>query len=136
MKITGSDKVLVDTSIWIEYFRGKEPAYSLVAGLMDERRICLIGLILAELIQGARSEKEIAVLLDFLQVFEFFPENPALWAKAGRLSNSLRQKGKTIGLADCFIAVMAHDFQAMLYSRDEHFRLLSKEINLKLYSEL
>ena len=101
------DKVLVDTSAWIEFFRKKDPYYTVVLGLVDEDRICCAGIILGELLQGARSGKELEVIKDFLHVFEFVPESPDLWEKAGELSFALRRKGEAVGLSDCFIAVAA-----------------------------
>ena len=59
------DKILIDTSAWIEFFKKKEPWYSAVSGLMDDKRVCCAGIILAELIQGAKSEKEMEVLRGF-----------------------------------------------------------------------
>jgi predicted nucleic acid-binding protein len=65
METNALDKVLVDTSAWIEFFRKKDPWYSVIAGLMDDKRVCCSGIILAELIQGAKSEKELEILRDF-----------------------------------------------------------------------
>jgi predicted nucleic acid-binding protein len=101
------DKILVDTSVWIEFFRKKEPWYSAVSGLLDDKRICCSGIILAELIQGAKSEKEPGVLRDFRHVFEFLDESVDLWQAAGELSNTLQRKGKSIGPADCYLAASA-----------------------------
>jgi len=79
------DKVLVDTSVWIEFFKKREPWYSTVSRLMDDKRVCCAGIILAELIQGAKSTKELEVLKDFRHVFEFPDESVDLWQAAGEL---------------------------------------------------
>ena len=86
MEITDSDNVLVDSSIWIEFFRGNEPVRSTVNELIDKRLIYCTGLIVGELIQGAKSKKEIDILNEFVLVFEFFPENLENWIQAGYLS--------------------------------------------------
>lgn len=57
--------------------------------------------------QGAKSEKELAVLRDFVHVFPFLAESQKNWHEAGELSFKLRRKGKTVGLSDCYIAVTA-----------------------------
>lgn len=126
-------RVLVDTSVWIEYFRKKEPSYSQVLSLMDEGRICCIGIIIGELLQGAKSEKELSVLRDFIHVFEFLPEDVRLWDKAGELSYRLRKAGKSAGLADCFIATTASINGAELLTIDRHFKVIREESGLKLY---
>ena len=128
----GSPDVLVDTSAWIDFFRKKEPAYSCIDRLLDEGNICCLGIILAELLQGAKSEKELEVLRDFLLVFDFLPDDMSLWQKAGELSYSLRRAGKTVGLSDCYIAVSAQTHHVKILSFDRHFKLIDKKRLLKL----
>lgn len=128
------DRVLVDTSAWIEFFRKKEPWHSAVLSLMDHGRICCIGVIIAELLQGAKSEKELSVLRDFIHVFEFLPEDVCLWDKAGELSYRLRKAGKSVGLSDCFIATTASINGAELLTNDRHFEVIREDSGLRLYS--
>ena len=104
-----------------------------MARLIDEERVCCVGLILAELMQGAKSEKELSVLGDFPHVFPFLPETPQLWEDAGRLSFAMRRKGLTIGLADCFIAKAAAAGRAQLATLDSHFDALRKPAKITLF---
>ena len=135
MGIVGLDKVLVDTSAWIEFFRKREPHFGAVATLIDEDRICCVGLVLAELIQCAKSEKELKVFSDFPSVFAFLPEDARLWAEAGRLSRMLRGKGRTIGLSDCFIAAAAISADVSVYTLDAHFESIRKAGAVRLYGK-
>ncbi|NUO09844.1 MAG: PIN domain-containing protein [Candidatus Brocadia sp.] len=128
-----SDKVLVDTSAWIEFFRKKAPYHKTVLELIDSNSIYCTGIVLAELIQGAKSQKELDVLKEFLHVFDFIPDSTELWEKAGELSFSLRRKGKIVGLADCYISVMIHLNKIKLLTLDKHFEMIKKEIDLNLY---
>lgn len=128
------DKVLIDTSVWIEFFRKKEPCFSHVQNLIEEDNVCCLGLIYAELLQGAKSEKELSTLREFMHVFDFVPESVELWEKAGILSQELRKKGKEVGLSDCFIASSAHSYGCSLYTLDRHFRAISKYIDLNLFT--
>ena len=125
-------KVLVDTSAWIEFFRKREPCHGAVSRLMDEERVCCAGIILGELLQGAKSDKELKVLKDFLHVFEFVPETPDLWEKAGELSYAMRRKGDPVGLSDCFIAVAAKACDAEILTLDRHFGILKNEVRVTL----
>lgn len=129
-----SDKVLVDTSAWIDFFRKVEPCYSVVLQLLTDERVCSTGLIVAELMQGAKSERELATLRDFVHVFEFIPESPRVWLSAGELSFRLRRKGKTIGLSDCFIAAAAQEANAEILTLDVHFELIKSEAKIRLFS--
>jgi predicted nucleic acid-binding protein len=126
-------KVLVDTSVWIEFFRKREPYHGIVAQLMDDEQIVCCGIILAELMQGARSGDDIAVLEDFPQVFTFIPETPQLWAAAGKLSGTLRRKGITVGLSDCYIAIAATASGVQVATLDSHFDALRKPAGITLF---
>ena len=133
METTGLDKYLVDTSVWIEFFRKKEPWFGLVSGWLDEDSICCCGLIYAELLQGAKSEKEMKIIKEFKYVLEFLKDSAELWEKAGLLSYSLRKKGRTIGLADSYLAILASEFQIVMVSKDRHFNILRSEVSFSLY---
>jgi predicted nucleic acid-binding protein len=124
------DKVLVDTSVWIDFFRKKEPCYSTVLKLLDEDRICCIGIVLAELIQGAKSREEIKTLKDFTYVFSFLEESAKLWEKAGELSFSLRKSGRQIGLSDCYIAIAANKEKVGILTMDNHFMTIKEYLDI------
>lgn len=132
MKTGGSAKVLVDTSAWISFFRKETPGHARVLELIDGDRVACCGLVLAELIQGVKTEKELARLDDFLMVFEFPAEPPMLWRNAGELSFRLRKSGKNIGLADCYIAVLAKEMGYSVLTFDKHFLALAKETGINL----
>lgn len=133
MGTTALARVLIDTSVWIEFFRQREPYHSMVTKLIDDDQVICCGIILAELMQGAKSDKELAVLNDFLKVFAFIPETPELWAAAGKLSGKLRRKGVTIGLSDCFIATAASSVKVQVATLDNHFEALGKPAGISLY---
>lgn len=133
IRIKDLDKLLVDTSAWIEFFRKKEPYYSIVLEYMDNDAVCCTGIIFAELLQGAKSEKEINTIKEFVYVFDFISENIKFWEKAGELSYALHRKGKTVGLADCYVAVAANSMNLKLLTLDKHFKVIEKEIELNLF---
>jgi predicted nucleic acid-binding protein len=85
--------VLVDTSVWIDYFRKKDPAFSKVDNLMEEESVGICRLIIAELLQGAKGSKEIEIILDLPCVFPVINELSDTWEKAGLLANQLRGQG-------------------------------------------
>lgn len=126
------DKILIDTSIWIEYFRKKEPYCKTLNEWIDEDKICCTGIILAELLQGAKHKKELDVLKDFLYIFDFIEESKFLWEKAGELSFDLSKKGYRIGLSDCYIAVSANKNNIGILTLDNHFKIIKEAININL----
>jgi predicted nucleic acid-binding protein len=125
-------KVLIDTSVWIEFFRKKEPFYSRVLQLLDEDNICCTGIVLAELIQGAKSRKEIKTLKDFKYVFIFLEDSASAWEMAGELSFTLRQSGNQIGLSDCYIAICASKAKVAILTLDNHFKAIKEHLDIAL----
>lgn len=133
MVMSASDKlVLIDTSIWIHYFRGKNEVYKKVNELIDSGRVCSLGLVMAELIQGAKTEKEIRVIKDVATVFPRLIEGPHSWENGGVLSFRLKKAGKSIGLADCYIATIAKENNAIIYTLDEHFKEMQNYVDVAL----
>lgn len=128
-----NDRVLVDTSVWINYFRNITPVLSKrVDELLLHDNIYVPRVVIAELSQGARSEKELSVIEEFLDAFNIIGESEDTWLKAGRLSYLLRKKGKTVSLTDCYIAIMAGEQNCAILTLDKHFKDIEKESNIKL----
>jgi hypothetical protein len=120
---TSVERILVDTSVWIEYFRNQSPVFvGYVAEVVKTREICVPRIILAELMQGAKSEKELSVIAEFMGAFSIIDQTDQTWIKAGRLSYELRKKGKNINLTDCYIAVIAQENSCTLFTLDRHFK--------------
>ena len=57
------DNVLIDTSVWIEFFRKKgSPVSARLTEYLKLGQACYTGPIAVELYQGAKTQKEIQVL--------------------------------------------------------------------------
>ncbi len=131
--IVKGDKVLVDTSIWIEYFRNQNKLVcETVDRILSFSHIFVPKVVIAELIQGANSEKEISVIEDFVDAFYIIDQSDDTWMKAGRLSFSMKKKGITIHIIDCYIAVIANENSCKIFSLDDHFKTIKKFMNLEL----
>ena len=90
-------------------------------------------MIIAELIQGASTEREIDVIKDLTQVFPLLTESPDSWEKAGTLSFHLKKAGKRVGLADCYIATVAEENDAAIYTFDKHFEEIRGQVDIALW---
>jgi predicted nucleic acid-binding protein len=128
-----AERVLVDTSIWVSYFRGSSPAISeKVDSLLAGDEVCVPKIVLAELLQGAKSEREISTIEDFFDAFTILDQSPETWLKAGKLSRELKIRGKTIHLLDCYIAVIAKENACAILTLDDHFKEIQKVMPLAL----
>lgn len=127
------DRVLIDTSVWIDYFQDTKSAGSeLMDEILTHGDVYVPKVVIAELIQGARSEKEINVIKEFVDAFKIVEEGEETWYKAGKLSYDLKKKGETINLADCYIAVIAREHNCSILTLDKHFKEIQKHDGLRL----
>ncbi len=121
------DKVIIDTSVWIDYFRGGDLSLSqMVDEIINGGKVCVPGIVLAELIQGAKSKREISIIEDMIETFTFLDTGPGngAWVEAGKLSYDMKKAGVAGHLADCLIAVLARKNGCRVLTRDRHFQAL------------
>jgi len=131
-----AEKVLVDTSVWIKYFRDKSAGLSeKVDEILSKHEVYVPKIVIAELIQGSKSEREISVIEDFVDAFNIIDQREDTWIKAGRLSYNLKKKGKTVNLTDCYIAVIAEEYDCHIFSLDEHFKDIQKSVGIQLMED-
>ena len=129
-----SDRVLIDTSVWIAYFKASDPALvELVENIMTVAEICVPKVVLAELTQGARTEQEVLAIGEFVGAFTILDQQKEIWDKAGKLSFRMKRKGASISLVDCYIAVIANENQCRLLSLDKHFKEIKHFLSIELY---
>jgi len=127
------ERVLVDTSIWVDYLRGVTPIVAeKVDRLLSDAEVCVPKIVLVELLQGAKSDREVAAVEDFLGAFTIIDQGPDTWLEAGKLSRRLRSRGQTIHLIDCYIAVIGDENGCAVFTLDEHFREIQKVLPLRL----
>lgn len=116
--------VIVDTTVWIDYFGGVKNAESdWLDREIPQQRLGLTDVILCEVLQGIREEASFARVLRELRRFEVFETGGAeLAIAAARNFRRLRQRGYTVRKTiDCWIATFCiRDGHALLH-RDRDF---------------
>jgi predicted nucleic acid-binding protein len=90
--------IVVDTSVWIDYFNGRPtPAANLLDSMLERERLAVGDLILAELPQGFRSDLDFRRALDFLGAFEFQTMvGPEVAIDSARNYRRLRARGVSV----------------------------------------
>ena len=127
--------VLVDTTVWIDFFGGRtEPhVVALEEFIEDDADLCLCGVILAEVLQGIRSDAEYRKTKDYLDALIFLPMRQVTFVRASDLYRSLRKKGVTIRKPiGCMIESVATEHDLPLLHNDRDFDLLAKHARLKI----
>lgn len=123
--------ILVDTSVWVEYFRGSDASEE-VEFLIDEGLLTTNELIRAELLPAllARGEDELAGLLREIPVCTLQVDwDEIVMLQVACLKNGINQ----VGIPDLLIAQNAIQHDLRVFTRDKHFLLLHQVIPLDLY---
>lgn len=122
--------VIVDTSIWIDYFSSGNNSAKLDF-LIDEELIVINDLILAELVPFLKVQnqrniikllftiKKLDLTLNWDQIIEF-------------QFNCLKNGLNGIGIPDLIVAQNAKQNRCEIYSFDNHFRLMKDILELQL----
>jgi predicted nucleic acid-binding protein len=123
------NKVLVDSSVWISFFKGTDEG-KLLLPLLDSNGACVNDLILAELIPFLNQKKEL-VLVGLLRSIEKISIEID-WDDIIRMQNiNLRNGINRVGVPDLIIAQNAIQHKLRLLSLDGHFEMMKKHIGLK-----
>jgi predicted nucleic acid-binding protein len=113
--------ILVDTSAWIDFFRGLEPFASAVDAVLDSDDVALCGPVLTELRRGLRTRRERSRVLPLLSGCHFLEQPPALWEEAGDLGYALARRGAIVKTLDLLIAAYALSHRIPILTRDGDF---------------
>jgi len=125
-------QVLVDSSVWIEYFRSG--SFSKLDRLIEEGFVCTNELILTELFPVLihQQEKEI---IDGLAAIDKLP----LRIDWGIIRNyqlmNLKQGINKVGIPHLIILQQVIDQKITLFSLDKHFKLMQNHLSYNLMNE-
>lgn len=118
-------KVIVDTSIWIEYFKGNEAAAKIIHN-QTNFEVHLAGPILTELIQGIKTESEKSAFSMVMAGLPSIAISDRDWVVAGEIGAALRKKGVTVPLADLIIYTVALNNNCSIFTLDNHFAMIDE----------
>lgn len=118
-------KVLVDTSVWVDFFNGhpSQEAGALADLIESDADIATCGVIAAEFLQGIRSQAMVERLeRHFLDLTWLTPHGPQTYLAAANLYRTLRRQCVTVrSTIDCLIACLAGEWDYLLLARDRDF---------------
>ncbi len=123
-------QTLVDSSIWIDYFRDGKKSGKLDF-LIDENIVIINDLILAELVPflKIKNQRKIINLLNSIHKLDLQID----WNQINDYQYRCLKKGIAgIGIPDLIIAQNAIQNKCEIYSLDNHFKLMKKIIPIEL----
>lgn len=124
--------VLVDTSVWIDYFRDGTNSANL-DDLIDENLLVTNDIILTELIPYLKVKKQTTVikLLDDLNKLPL----EINWEEIITFQTKCLKSGANgIGIPDLIVAQNAKQNDCNVYSLDKHFSVLNQVLKVKLFN--
>ena len=131
--------VLVDTSVWVEYFQKKpliDPAH--VDLLIEERRVATCLPIKAEILSGEMSAQAKSVVLAAFDAMTFIDsdwDSHETWEEITDLATETRRKKRGVpGMIDRMILLAAKRSAAQLWTLDKKLQKLADLSGVNLFS--
>ena len=113
--------VILDTSVWIEYFKGSEDYFESCQRLIEKREIKTAEIIFAELLQGALNSREVKLIRDYYALIPKV-EGDQLLIRAGEYSREHNLISKGIGLIDAIIITATLRSDSVLWTLDKKIK--------------
>jgi predicted nucleic acid-binding protein len=127
--------VIIDTTIWVDYFRGvRTPQTDWLNLQAGQQRLGLTDLILCEVLQGVLDDAQFAEVRRTLLKFHVMPMGgTALALNAARNYRTLRAQGHTVRRTiDCLIATFCLMHDHVLLHNDRDFDAFEHVLGLRV----
>jgi hypothetical protein len=126
--------ILVDTSVWLEFFRVKDSPYGeALDRLLEEERVCTANLVKAEIIPGARTPRQFRELKEYFDALPLAREPASLWEQLTDVQFRLKRRGiNGISIPDLIIAVVAKANGKVIFTKDSDFWRIQRVLPLEL----
>lgn len=125
--------MLVDTTVWVDFFRGKETRQvaTLEKAILQRDNIFYCGLVLTEILQGISNAKQSQLLKSHFNSLLYLDMHRDVYLHAADIYVILRQKGITVRKTiDCLIAALAISHKIPLLHNDRDFHPIKKHCGL------
>lgn len=123
---------LVDSSAWVDFLRGEKASVALVGTLLGRGLAAICGPVVAEVLSGAQTSGEYAILKGLVEGLHRAPEPVDVWPRIADHRFALARGGFRVGLVDLVIAVTALDAGLRLVTRDRDFERIRTVVPIDL----
>lgn len=125
--------ILIDSSVWIEYYRPRGPKalQDKVREALARDAVITTGIIVVEVLQGARTEESYAVLWEDFAGLRWLEPDPQAIEGAARLGFDLQRLGSPVPATDLLIASVALRHGSRIWHRDAHFTRIGAHTSLR-----
>jgi predicted nucleic acid-binding protein len=126
--------ILVDTSVWIDFFSSSpgRAGRELRRMIQEVEPFALTGVVVTEVLQGIT--REVHRIERFLSMWEMLePRGFSTYREASAISRLARSRGVSLTTIDTLIAAIALEHTATLFSLDKDFSRIARIPALRLY---
>ena len=110
--------ILIDTSVWIEFFRQKDIYIKAIKPLLGSQKVITIEPIFSELLFGVRNSREKMLVESYWNVLPRIEYGEGSLLEAAKFTNSSDYHKLGIGLMDAIIVKSALDGNHLLWTLD------------------
>ena len=117
--------IVVDTSVWIEYFRSRDTKIvKTLHHLLDNEFIFLPRVVYLEILNGA-GRKNISTLRRVLSALPVLEIEKSTWGITEQWIEESSKKGQRFGVVDLLIAALAKENKSSTWSLDADFKRMA-----------
>lgn len=120
--------VLVDSSAWVDFFRGRADAVRRLDALLADDRAATTGVIAAEVVSAARTRSEFDELRALFAALPQARPPDDLWDRVAESRFALARQGVRAHHVDLAIAVTAAASGHQLLTRDRDFVAIARVV--------
>jgi predicted nucleic acid-binding protein len=122
-----------DSTVWIDYRKSRERTITdALDELLEERSVRLVGIVLSEVMRGARTPDEMRTVEELFERVPYIEMSRRVWERAGQLATTLDRAGTPVPFQDIVIGSIALEHNHELLTRDKHFERIP---GLRLYKQ-
>lgn len=122
-----TDGVLVDSSLWVEYYQrgGRREVQAAVQEVVARDQVGTMAMILVEVLRGALTKASYETLeMDFMAL-HWLEATVGVARRGARIEFSLDRTGKRVPATDLLIAAVAIEHGYVLWHNDGHFDVIA-----------
>jgi len=126
-------RLLVDSTVWIDFFGGKKTPQTgkLEQRIQNRDDLCCCGFVLAEVLQGIRDEKQFVAVKRQFENLIYLEDDRTTFELGATIYRELRRKGITIrNSMDCLISAVIIQHGVHFLENDRDYRFIDQHYPL------
>ena len=120
-------KVLVDSTVWIDFLNGRETAQTqkLEQCIQNRDELCCCGFVITEVLQGIREEKQYTATKRQFENLVYLADDRSTLELGATIYRELRRQGVTIRNSfDCLIAAIVVQQRVHFLENDRDYQFI------------